>query len=511
MMPIPSDMRQDIDSGWSAATDPYPADETKWARRFTWLRSSYLGTAYESVDHRALSLFRAEDEAGNDIAVTDRIIRDVQHVVNVDKHAIAKPLSLEARRDAGRVEEGEGVWRRSRMQQHLGEWALNYCMLGEVVLEASVDPTTGKSRIYAHNPAHCMTEYTPDGTRLLKLTVITSTIGVDNMLRKHHRVLTEDAFESWEEDPRSETGRRDYVRTPHSLGVVPAVHPKFEAFGSPHHGLSAQHALARPIGSVDSLIAQIGAITKRSASPILEISGIPTGQAWIQKLGLLGRVLELGTGKRDSIQPQARYVEPVFGAIASTWQMTRELLAETRATVPEFLFAGSGANTSGYALDLRADAWRLKAEGFRGSFYDALAEVTQLAAMLDDRAAFDLDDSWYRIKAPPVLPIDKGRHIQIITSADAMGALREVDKVRALQALDVVDPEIDADAYVALLKAETSPSDAGDNLGKIPLALQQLALARERAITAGDQPRADKIGQKIEELTELVTSDPPAG
>ena len=40
----------------------------------------------------------------------------------------------------------------------------------------------------------------------------------------------------------------------------------------------------------------------------------------------------------------------------------------------------------------------------------------------------------------------------------------------------------------------------GDSLGKIPLALQQLALARERATSAGDTDLVNKIGIKMDEL-----------
>lgn len=50
------------------------------------------------------------------------------------------------------------------------------------------------------------------------------------------------------------------------------------------------------------------------------------------------------------------------------------------------------------------------------------------------------------------------------------------------------------DGMVENLAADT------DTLGKIPLALQQLALARERAVTANDMDLANKIGIKIDEL-----------
>ncbi len=46
--------------------------------------------------------------------------------------------------------------------------------------------------------------------------------------------------------------------------------------------------------------------------------------------------------------------------------------------------------------------------------------------------------------------------------------------------------------------------DEKDTLGKIPLALQQLALARERANTAGDMELVRKLGDKMDELLEQI-------
>jgi hypothetical protein len=43
-----------------------------------------------------------------------------------------------------------------------------------------------------------------------------------------------------------------------------------------------------------------------------------------------------------------------------------------------------------------------------------------------------------------------------------------------------------------------------DNIGKIPLGLQQLALARERAMTAGDKKLAAAIGKKMAEMLGVI-------
>lgn len=52
--------------------------------------------------------------------------------------------------------------------------------------------------------------------------------------------------------------------------------------------------------------------------------------------------------------------------------------------------------------------------------------------------------------------------------------------------------------------AEVGPPDDEDSTGKLPLALQQLALARERANTAGDIDLSNKLGAKIDELLSKI-------
>lgn len=58
----------------------------------------------------------------------------------------------------------------------------------------------------------------------------------------------------------------------------------------------------------------------------------------------------------------------------------------------------------------------------------------------------------------------------------------------------------------AKMEAAVAPVQRGgligeiDDVGKLPLGLQQLALARERAITAGDKKLANAIGKKMMEM-----------
>lgn len=67
-----------------------------------------------------------------------------------------------------------------------------------------------------------------------------------------------------------------------------------------------------------------------------------------------------------------------------------------------------------------------------------------------------------------------------------------------------------SDETIALLIIGVTPVTGGggaDSLGKIPLALQQLALARERANTVGDTTLSDLIGNAIDELTKRLLKE----
>ena len=44
----------------------------------------------------------------------------------------------------------------------------------------------------------------------------------------------------------------------------------------------------------------------------------------------------------------------------------------------------------------------------------------------------------------------------------------------------------------------------GNDIGKIPLAIQQLALSRKRADEAGDSVLSNQLGNKIDELLKSI-------
>jgi hypothetical protein len=85
-----------------------------------------------------------------------------------------------------------------------------------------------------------------------------------------------------------------------------------------------------------------------------------------------------------------------------------------------------------------------------------------------------------------------------------VGALRVLAEVGGVdkQLVEQAREEIDQSSFDG--GSDVSGLLDGDTTGKIPLAIQQLALARERAKNAGDDVMAAKLGVKIDELTARI-------
>ena len=81
------------------------------------------------------------------------------------------------------------------------------------------------------------------------------------------------------------------------------------------------------------------------------------------------------------------------------------------------------------------------------------------------------------------------------TTQKAVVAAKVAEYAGRIQA---VEAEPTRDAF------ERTPDTGGDSVGKIPLALQQFALARQRASESGDTVTANSIGAKINELLDRI-------
>lgn len=442
----------------------YPRTQSQWVERYSWLFDQYVGEPYSVSDIKHLGLFRALDNAGNVIAETRRITADVKHVINTDASAIAKPLSLVLRAgiaSVGAVARGESVWRRGRVQSNLRKWAAESGAMGDFFVEA-VFRDQG-SRPVRYDPRLVQADYDDEGVDLeravIRVPILDPVTGggdqLDETMRVYERTLTKTSVIVREVSPYAAGGMKvlDERSYEHNLGVVPMAHVPFIPFGPPEHGLWAAHGMEEVVAAVDSYMTQLRAISNRFANPTLFVKGASLASGSdAQKFGRTWANLP-----PDS---EIGYLEPQL-VIGQLWEAIQAFKADQRHTVPEFIFSGSGANTSGEALKLRASEFESKMIDVRGRFYAGLAEVTQMCVMLDDSATdFDRDSLLYRIDAAPILPRDRSSHFVMVRDARAAGLLTRRDGVKHMQAIGLVDAEEDPDVYAAALDAEAPDAAA---------------------------------------------------
>lgn len=441
-----------------------PETDQGWQERYNWLWDWYSGMPYGHGDVKYLRLFKSVDTSGETIAMAERLNRDAQFVVDTDVHALAGGRwSLEPSRGtgAGLLRAGESVWRRSDLQSHRASWIRSTCSMGDTFLEAIRD-AEGRSRIVAYDPRHCQARYSADGLTLIELTVRIPYLDLEGVPRVYERIVTADGIEAVE---LTESGERAPLLSEsgdHGLGVAPVVHLRCQpVVGIPEHSLWSGHGLDRYIAAMDSMLAQIRAIAHRYAHPHMVVKGLRLTDT----LGDGGGVEQLGRRYEIPADTDIEYLEAGMGAIAPLWETLRDYGDSVRATIPEFTLAGSGANTSGRALEFRADQFRRKMSDLATRTHDPVALVTQYAVEMERDRAHDPGRRMYRIGSPPPLPIDQAARLSMVQQAFGAGLLKREDAVRHMQALGLVDEEQDAAAYADALEPETNAAPNVDTSG----------------------------------------------
>jgi len=500
--PIKPTTRGASDVHWRwQAHNPLPSTEQGWRERYNWLFDWYAGQPYTNDDVKDLRLFKAVDTDGKILAMAQRLNRDAQFVVDTDTYALSGgrwSLETFAGVDSSTLRAGQQVWQRSGLQAHKAAWIRAAAKMGDCWLEAV--RFDGGSRLVAYDPRHCTPEYMPDGITLETLTVQIEYFGEpdangDRALHVYKRVITANEIIVTEMGsdgvPVEITGESGK----HGLGVPPVGHLRMtEIVGCPEHSLWAGHGLDLPMAAMDSMVAHMRAISERYAHPHIVAKGARLGGDGFEQLGRAFMLPEKG---------ELSYLEPALAGIQPLWEMTQGYLQDVRGTVPEFILSGTGANTSGRALEFRADQFRRKMIDAQTRVNAVIAQVTGYAVMLDAEVKAGGSDP-FRIMAPPPLPIDRAQHVTHVSTAVREGLMLREDGVRQMQAIGLIDEEIDAVQYAARLQEEAAGGGGGDVLGKLPLAAQQLALARERAVTAGDAALAARLGEIGEQMAVVL-------
>lgn len=428
-------------------TDPQGFSE--WSEHYARREAAYRGGLYDRVQREAWRLFEARDPAGELIAETRRLTRDVQHVVDVDASALSASWTLEPTHEGtdALAEAGLSIWRRSGVIERRAQWARVGASLGDHHIEA-VRMAPGDVRLVAYDPRFVHVEYDEaTGTQIERVIVQMAVMDAPDVsggrlvesgrVSMITRVLDRELVRVWEDGVL-------VSEAPHGLDVVPWVHLPFLPYTDPAHGMWAAPGLDGPVAAVDSMLAAIGAVANRHGAPILHVSGAKldtSGDSVFQP----GRVLATPSGVG------AGYIEATLTGLDTLLASAQQARAQARETLPEFLFVEAGATASGAALSMRATQFVSKMSEVRERWYSGVSRATEMALAMQREATLD-EAPKIRISAPPVLPADSRGESAVIRELYEGGYLLLEDAVQALQRLGYVPADVDPADYAEQLR-----------------------------------------------------------
>jgi hypothetical protein len=440
--------RNSVEDG--AAVLQRPENREGWLARYDWLDRAYWGEPYTVGDVTALGLFRAVDENGLEISITKRLTQDWRFVIETGANSVTGHrlnLDLEDSDSSPLLDAAKTVWKRSQVKRQQGRWCRMTAALGDIIWEAA--PSAMGSVLIGHDPRHVQVYYDDETrTRIVRATITipyfdsqpTSPTGAPTappVMHVYHREYTPERVDTWiDGELQPELSGRNVV------GVVPLSHVSWTPdIDDVEYGLPAPHGLELAFAYVDSALEQVKAGGNRFGNPILTLSGATLGaDSDILKLGRVVSGLpegaKLGYAEAD-MKGAARLIEAAVVA--------RDM---ARDTMPEFIFAGAGANSSAEALAMRAGQFALKMEEIRGRWYDGLVRATEYAVALDQGRAWDPDSSDLVVQGGPVVPINVKTELEALALAGTMG-LSDADKIRKLQALGYIGAEVNPAEYAA--------------------------------------------------------------
>ena len=446
----------------------YPATHLGWVNRYQYLLDAYHGETYTQHQCKELNLFRALDDDGKIIALTRRLHRDIQYIVDTGRQALALgQLTLhrtEGTTDA-EYQSALDIWARSMPASQGSVWSLLLCCTGDLYLEAArVTPGSMAVSLLSYSPDKVYTEYDiAAGIRMVRAIVTSDVMGeaqvdVDGnvteaaALFRHQRTLTAEDITVEAELPRTVEGdtQRELDRAasgPHGLGVVPLTHIRCIPTVYPEHSLPVTHGIDRGLAEVDSMASQISAVADRFGNPKPFLFGAKIGDS--SALGRFGRWINAWGNNSDKIS--AGYLEPSMDGVTRLQEALERMIRDIRLTFPEFLFVGGGstANLSGEALRLLQSRYEAKYLDIRARMYAGLERALAIGVALEQRREYDPTRHPVRISAPPLLPADKKAELEALTLARGLGAISPVDLVRHLQRLGLASDDVPADDYLS--------------------------------------------------------------
>ena len=424
-----------------------PETDEEWRERYDWLWGAYMGDQYSIGDIKALQLFRALDDttAEESIGITTRVVRDVQHVVDVGVGCTGGGRLTLADVEPGPVDspllaDARALWRASRMRQRMSGILRITLGMGQSFIEPLRRGGDGAVRLVDYDPRNCRVQYDATGLVMTQATIVTNFIADDGeTINTTRRELYPDKIEVFvnnKPDP-SQSG-------PHGLGVVPLVHLKAIDIGQPEYAVWVGLGMEQPLAYVDSVLSQIRTIGTRHGNPTMTITGAVIDEGANISFG---RVLNVPNGA------EIKYLQMQAGSIRELSDVAIKTLQEVRTTLPEFIMNAGGANESGTSRSWRATQLENKYADVRENIFPELARVAAMAVAMSKGRPYNEAEDVLNVEAPPILPIDIAREVEMlkVVSVD-MGAITAVDRTRHLQRLGIVPEEVNAEEYAKELE-----------------------------------------------------------
>lgn len=472
---------------WPREND-YAAIHAEQKRRMSVL----AGDDYTLTDHDRFYLFRGIDAAGNEVCRTRRVSTMLAFLVQTDAAALAascalnvapgqwarvpdpdhEGLELPAPEEVAALEQGNAIWRRSRVDEMLEEWAFSLAGIGDLFLEVGVseeDPNL--AQFGALDADTVKVWYDSRRANIIKAEVCFQYTppGADAPV-EYKRVITADRYVIGANGQRTLIrGRivttdgdiRQDIENP--LGVCTILHTRFGPRPkSPQLSACAFTGYEDVVAKSDSAATQLGAIGTRHANPKLITEGFqttgPYDDATDYTRGVsdtqIAPAMAVGSGEKPY------YLEVSLAGASALRDSTVSDIKAARDECPEFLMSESGANSSGTALSMRAAAFTGKLGPKQARLRSTLARAVSMCRALEMGQRWSDEMDVYVVGGAPPLPVDRAAELAVIDTAIKMRVLKQSDAVAAAQGLGIGPADADPTTYAEAIRAEDAALDA---------------------------------------------------
>ena len=433
-----------------------PETPEDWATEYERRRRVAYGEPYTIGEHIAYQIFRAIDDASAEYSPQSIALREddsIRFVQRVNASALFRgEPSIQAIADADpRLDAAAQVWTDSKPKKQSKVWAALISQQGELPMETV--RFADAVRLVAYDPSMCSWEYDAETSSiLLSLEVVapyteqeTDAHGerLPAVMRQYKRRVTAERIDVWID------GKHDAEKSgEHGLGVIPAAVMLWAPMPSdPTHGVPSSHGMEATVARLDSMSAQMDAVSKRYANPYPVIKGAKVTDPNVFKLGRIASGLPTDASME--------YLEPSMTGLREVREEKQNKRTAMQDTRPEFIFHGAGAGASGEALKVRAAQFEGQVDEVRGTVFSELARLVEIGVAYSTGATYDPSDNWVEVQAPPVLPQNIATLLDGLTKADSLNAIKKRDIVATQQRAGMVPNEHDPDEYAAELEDAT--------------------------------------------------------